>query len=74
MSAVISPGSADEALDMVHAGLRYLAAADATAMAAAEQARCLRRLEQADAVGTAARASVLSAFAAGRGILRGRRL
>jgi hypothetical protein len=67
MSAVTSPGSADEALDMVHAGLRYLAAADATAMAAAEQARCLRRLEQADAVGTAARASVLSAFTAGRG-------
>jgi Domain of unknown function (DUF222) len=67
MSAVMSPGSADEALDMVHAGLRYLAAADATEMAAAEQARCLRRLEQADAAGTAARASVLSAFAAGRG-------
>ena len=61
------PGSAAEALEMLMAALRYLAAADATAMGAGEQARCLRVLEQATAVGTAARTSVLSAFTAGQG-------
>src|SRR4051794_41452709 len=59
--------SAGEALDMVHAGLAFLAAADATAMGAAERASCLRRLEQADSVATAVRTSVLGAFAAGAG-------
>ena len=39
---------------MVHAGLGYLAAADATAMAAETQARCLQMLEQANSTGTAA--------------------
>ncbi len=34
--------NATEAMQMVRAGLDYLAAADATAMAAEEQARCLR--------------------------------
>ncbi len=58
--------SASEALDMVHAGLAFLASADATAMGAAERARCLRELEQADAVATAARTVVLGAFTAGR--------
>jgi len=67
MSDVVSPGSAGEALEMLMSALRYLAAADATAMAAEEQARCLRVLEQATAVGTAARTSVLSAFTAGQG-------
>ena len=67
MSEVMCPGSAAEALEMLMAALRYLAAADATAMGAGEQARCLRVLEQATAVGTAARTSVLSAFTAGRG-------
>ena len=52
---------------MVRAGLDYLAAADATAMAAPEQARCLRGLEQANSVATAARTSILGAFAAGQG-------
>src|SRR5260370_31608545 len=52
---------------MVRAGLGLLAAADATAMAAETQARCLVALEQADAMGTAARASVLGAFTAARG-------
>lgn len=52
---------------MVHAGLGYLAAADATEMAAEAQAECLRGLERADAVATAARASILAAFTAGRG-------
>ena len=63
----MSPSSAAEALEMLRAAMGYLAAADATAMAAEEQARCLRVLEQATAVGTAARTSVLSAFTAGQG-------
>src|SRR5271166_5856550 len=54
-------------MDMVHAGLGYLAAADATALAAETQARLLRGLEQATAMGTAARASILGAFTAGQG-------
>ena len=68
MSAPPAPviASADEAMAMVHAGLAFLAGADATAMSAEERARCLRELEQADAVATAARTSVLSVFAAGQ--------
>jgi len=49
--------SASEAMAMVHAALGYLAQADATVMTARERARCLRELEQADAVATAARTS-----------------
>jgi hypothetical protein len=67
MSSVMSPGSADEALEMLQLALGYLAAADATAMTAEEQARCLRVLERATAVGTAARTSVLCAFTAAQG-------
>ena len=52
---------------MVRAGLGYLAAADATAMAAETQARCLQMLEHAHSMGTAARASILAAFTAGQG-------
>ena len=52
---------------MVHAGLGYLAAADATGLAAETQARLLRMLEQATAMGTAARASILAAFTSGQG-------
>ena len=59
--------SAREALDMVRAGLGYLAAADAAQLPAATQAECLRELEQADAVATAARAAFLAAFTAGQG-------
>src|SRR6266568_9495072 len=62
-----APASAREAMDMVHAGLGWLAAADATALAGEEQARCLQMLEQAAAMGTAARASVLAAFTSGQG-------
>jgi hypothetical protein len=54
-------------MEMVHAGLGYLAAADATAMAAETQARCLRMLEQAHSMGTAARTSILAAFTSGQG-------
>src|SRR6266851_2239070 len=52
---------------MVHAGLGFLATADAAQMATEVQARCLQMLEQADAMGTAARASILAAFTAGQG-------
>src|SRR5712691_8668200 len=62
-----APASASEAMEMVHAGLGWLAAADAAALGAQTQARCLRMLEQAAAMGTAARASVLAAFTAGQG-------
>ena len=59
--------SVREALDMVHAGLSYLAAADPAQLSIATQAECLRELEQADAVATAARASFLAMFTAGQG-------
>jgi len=59
--------SASEAMELAHAALGYLASADATAMAADTQAQCLRALEQAHAMYTAARTSVLAAFTAGQG-------
>ena len=62
-----APASAREAMDMVQAGLSYLAAADAAQLAAETQAECLRGLERAEAVLTAGRASVLSAFTVGKG-------
>ena len=62
-----APASAREALDMVRAGLGYLAAADAAQLTAATQAECLRELEQADAVLTAARAFIQAGFTAGQG-------
>ena len=59
--------SAREAAEVVRAGLGFLAAADATAMAAETQAQCLQILEQATAMSTAARASILAAFTTGQG-------
>jgi hypothetical protein len=59
--------SVSEAIDMARAALGYLAAADATQLAAATQAECLRGLERADSVLTAARASMLAGFTAGQG-------
>ena len=59
--------SVREALDMVHAGLGYLASADPAQLSIATQAECLRELEQADAVATAARASFLTMFTARQG-------
>lgn len=61
------PASAQEALAAVQAGLRYLAAADATELTVAEQADCLRGLAAAEAVHLAARSSVLRAFTAADG-------
>ena len=60
-------GSVGEALEMVRAGLGYLATADAAQLPAATQAEALRELEQADAMATAARAFLLAAFTAGPG-------
>ena len=63
----MAPANAREALDMVRAGLGYLAAADAAQLPAATQAECLRELEQDAAVLTAARAWILASFTAGQG-------
>ena len=52
---------------MVLAGLKYMATADPTALAAQAQADCLQAFEQADAVSTAARAWLLAAFTNGQG-------
>src|SRR5207237_6847239 len=62
-----APASAREALEMVRAGLGYLAAADPGQLPAATQAGCLRELEQDAAALTAARAGFLAAFSAGQG-------
>jgi hypothetical protein len=67
MGAAPAFASVGEAMDMARAALGYLAAADATALAAEAQAECLRGLERAEAVLTAARASCLSAFTIGKG-------
>jgi hypothetical protein len=67
VSTVPAPVSNAEAMDMVLTGLRYLAAADLTAMAAQAQAECLLALEQGDALSAAVRARILAAFTAGRG-------
>ena len=61
------PASPAEAVDRVLSGLKYLAAADPTALAARVQAECLYGLEQADAIATAARARILAAFSVGHG-------
>ena len=61
------PSCAADAVAMARAGLAWLAGADAASMPAAEQGDCLRALEQAEAVHTAARARVLAAFHAGDG-------
>ena len=67
ISRAASPSSAAQALGMLRSALGYLAAADATAMAAETQAQCLQVLEQAHSMGTAARTSILAAFTAGQG-------
>ena len=59
--------SVGEAIEMARAALGYLAAVDAAQLADETQAACLRGLERTDAIATAARASFLSAFTAGKG-------
>jgi hypothetical protein len=67
MSTLTAPASAREALDMVRAGLIYLAAADPTSLPTETQADCLRELERDDAILTAAQASVLAGFTTAQG-------
>ena len=67
MSAALAFASVGEAIEMARAALGYLAAVDATQLAAETQAECLRQLERTDAIVTAARASFLSAFTVGKG-------
>jgi len=67
VSTVMAPASARQALDMVRAGLGFLAAADAAQLDTGTQAVVLWELEQDEAVLTAARAGSLAAFTAGQG-------
>ena len=67
MITVPPPVSTAQALGMLRSAMSYLAAADATAMAAETQAQCLHTLERINSMGTAARASILGAFTAGQG-------
>jgi hypothetical protein len=67
VSTVPSPVTTPEALEMLRAALGFLTTADATQMVTEEQAQCLLALEQAGAMSTAARASILGAFTAARG-------
>ena len=67
MGAAPAFASVGEAIEMARAALGYLAAVDAAQLADETQAACLRGLEQTDAIATAARASFLSAFTAGKG-------
>ena len=59
--------SVADAMAAVQAGLRFVADADATRLSAQAQAECLQMMERANAIVTAARASVLGAFTAGQG-------
>jgi hypothetical protein len=54
MSQSVPPASATEALRMLESALGYLTAADATALAAETQARCLQALERTHAMATEA--------------------
>src|ERR1700734_3275634 len=56
------PVSAAQAMAMAHVGLAYLASADMASLPAAAQAECLRGLERAGSLHTAARAGALAAF------------
>jgi len=67
MNGAVSPGSTKEALRMLTSAMSYLSAADATQMAAETQAQCLQALERVNAMGTAARSSILAAFTSGQG-------
>ncbi|HEY3956123.1 MAG TPA: hypothetical protein VGM53_22365 [Streptosporangiaceae bacterium] len=62
-----APESPGEAIAAVTAGLAYLARVDAASLGTSAQADCLRALERAEAVHTAARVNVLAAFHAAGG-------
>jgi 5-methylcytosine-specific restriction endonuclease McrA len=59
--------SVSEAMDMVRAGLAFVAGTDATELSTEEQAECLRNLERANSTASAARTCVLGTFTAGKG-------
>ncbi len=61
------PQSPGEAVDLMMAGLGWLAQADLASVPVAVQADCLRALERAASLHTAARATALSAFDAAAG-------
>jgi len=56
------PATAGEALAAISAGLDYLNGADVASLTTAEQAGCLRALEQITSKHTAARSKILAAF------------
>ncbi len=60
------PSSAADAVAMAQAGLSFLATADLASMPSAAQADCLRGLERAEAMHTAARSRILACFAGQR--------
>ena len=62
-----APATAADAASMAQAGLAFLATADTAALTTIEQADCLRALERAGSMHTAARARVLRTFAAQAG-------
>src|ERR1700691_416875 len=66
-SAAGVPVSAADAVAMAQAGLAFLAQADMGSLPAAVQADCLRGLERAATLHTAARTGVLAAFMTGGG-------
>ncbi len=59
-----APASTADAVAMVAAGLGWLASTDVASLTTIEQADCLRGLERAASMHTAARSRVLSAFCA----------
>src|SRR5579875_1386766 len=62
-----APATAAEAVAMVAAGLGWLATTDVASLPTVEQAECLRGLERAASMHTAARSRVLGAFCAQAG-------
>jgi hypothetical protein len=62
-----APATAADAVAMAQASLAFLAKADMGSVPSAVQADCLRGLERAESLQTAARAGVLAAFMAGGG-------
>ncbi|HYZ56501.1 MAG TPA: DUF222 domain-containing protein [Streptosporangiaceae bacterium] len=66
-SNAVPPACAADALSMLDSALGYLATCDAPGLGAAGQSEALAALERAEAIHTAARARILSAFGASRG-------
>ena len=62
-----APATTADAVAMVAAGLGWLATTDVASLTTIEQANCLRGLERAASMHTAARSRVLSAFSAQAG-------